>query len=481
MGQFPWKKAPSLFLGITLCFQIAADSSWDEDLAPSPEPDIRLTLSFPDPAVTNIAISPEDSAHPHAPVTENPIMEETAAPLSLAPAEKDSKDSFEWPTVWLSAPDATSTDPWLNRTRFKILEKRLDAFSQKTGDKTPHRICLPLREAADITYDPERMTMFLDLSKEQSFFLSLLAGIERTGTGGPLVDALIPYDLILCNDDTQETTVGVYDIETGIVSLKFRDLSQGTSSIPEDPGIPTGGTKGYGQMLYAIAEELSHAWQDNTRDSLGMTALNENIWAADALLWLLAVEAQAKVIASITMVEHILDGDQRDFSDAMKNGGMDSALLHKVMTLYIEHGKKAIEKNPSLLRPAFLSFFENLDFMDAYFLLNAETINENFFNGRERVSPKLFVQTFGTIPGKTGNMLAGWENKKNLDVLIAHIAKESSAQEWFLAQSAARRKGLLGPQVPVPDQNQNDTAPSEDGGYDTRSSTPQAFTPSLPN
>lgn len=368
------------------------------------------------------------------------------------PALQQAAEPFEWATIWTSQPTdgRGNLGTWYTSERLHDLAERLSAYTQVTGENT-RKICAPLKEIRDIADDPENAMTFMDLSPEQKAFIGFVRIASTTPTGRRILEDMSSSDIILCGNKDTPSRLGFYDSDLHAIVTKLRDICLGTNFLPDVAEFFP--RENFGLVFPVYAEEMTHAWQDTARDIFLPKNL-EASWAADVKLWDLAAEAHAKLISSIMMVEYFRNGGQADVAKAIGDNTPDAVLLNAVMNVYLEHGKNAVEKNPSLLLPVFLSFFEDPVFMQGYFSQKAEIIDP--LQGSRRVPFREFREAFGKLPGMKGNMFSGLKEERNLDALMTLVAPDTEMRRWFDAQIAARRKGQKGPPISLPVQTEDD-------------------------
>lgn len=404
---------------------------------------LALILSFN--TATHSGLPPDtlDPVSPEPPVT--PVMAVSKATL------QPTAEPFEWATVWTQTPTngAGTMGTWYDRNRLDDLAERLAGYAGIAGANA-RETCIPLKEALEFAYD-ENATTFMRMSPEQKAFLGLVLAMNATATGQGILTDLLPSDIIMCGYEDNSLWAGLHYPDIRVASVEFRNACRGKDLLPDLAGFYP--KEKFGDLLSTYTEEITHAWQANVRGIFWPKDL-EKTWAADAKIWDLATEAHAKLISSVMMVEYFVNGGQADVLEKIQDGSQESAMLQAVMNIYLEHGKKTVEKDPSLLLPAFMSFLEDPYSMQRYFAQRAETINDLLQH--RRIPFREFAAAFGKIPGMKGNMFSGWKGEKNLDGMMEYIAPDTDMRQWFDEQRAARKAGRQGPPIPVPAQTEED-------------------------
>lgn len=352
----------------------------------------------------------------------------------------DPAPPFAWPDVWTKAPaqESTATGSWYDAARLADIDARLSAYGE-TYRENGRMNCLPLHEALSVLEDPIGNLTLMMATPEQMQLLPLTKAILDTPTGARMIEAIHPHDVLLCADSKNPYAQGYYDVLTNVVALQLRNDCQRVKALDQPPDV----SAPFGFLYFSFSEEVAHAYQ-NLIQYMQHTLDNPNLWAADAKLWLMAAEAQAKIIASIIMVESLQQGYARDYTEMLEMGRAESALMQHVLSSYMEHGSKAVAANVALLTPAFLSLWEDPSFIEDYLSHGAESIRtlESF----ERIPFHSLRETFGTIPGMSGNMLRGVLP----DTLPGFMPEQTQLAQWFTQQAQARTEGKAGPPLPSP-------------------------------
>ncbi len=380
MGQFPWKKAPGLLLGITLCFQIAADSPQEESPTKPPSP-------VPEPS--------------------SALTQHTLAQHTLAQRPESQPWSQEVNT----------------RLAFYAAKRRLPPFSPAVESS-----CVPLHILRDALFSSDGPQLYAQMNPKQKMFLELVYEVWRTPIGGTMLKNSQLMDTVLCMDPA---LLDGGSFGSGVVFLRTQNIPYGQDRVSPPAGKVF---EAFGPALRAVSEELTHSYQEKI---LHINFPEKSLYPPDVMLWDFAAEAHAKVITAVILIqEAIRTGKQDDLLDVSWGESKDTKLLRSVMEIFQAHGADEITKNPALLRPAFLSFFESKDFITGYFSAYSKCYQN--LKGTQRIPFGTFVNAFGTFPGSAGNIFDGWDGKRSMDALADRIPPETLAKKWV-----AEKQGLL--------------------------------------
>ena len=277
-----------------------------------------------------------------------------------------------------------------------------------------------------ISYDPETDTVDPTL-------VCVNNGMEPLGLFTP------DYDLI--EVDLENT---FYDPETGMIG--------GINSVPQvlmqDGVLHT-------YVMNTYMEELAHGYQAFYLDNFD-PSYDQFFHPADEKVWNLAVEAQAKVMGAVGIVEYEAETGKNIVEPFVQEfqGTVAAEMVGRVKSLYDQHGAEFIHENPEYLAPVFESFFHNAEALDAYYAQGADYING--IDSLDRVSIEHFEQAFGQIPGFEAGMLDGrYSSMEDLADIMPEGRTKSFLQESF----DAAHNGEVGPRIEAPQQPGPSNAP----------------------
>lgn len=371
-------------------------------------------------------------------------------------------------------------------TRYESLKQRFQAISGEFKVDTAS-MCIPAQEARLLRFLTTDQTAELGLSTEQRiavegvYFLSGTTAGEAVTMSAASVSDDPKYennDVIICAVNGDPDKEGFYrpDHNLATFDLHFQRWDQEQQKIVKCDATHTvlGSSSQFGNVLGVLAEELTHAYQNNSKKIWEPTQVadgNPFHSRPDEKLWNMFVEGHAKVVAANMMVQMAMNKTNSDgtisrgrpdfLNSFLQNwhDGTDAEIVRTVMSLHMQYGAEAIKNDPSLLWPAYEVFFAETG--DSYFSQFGEYLNEVIDpQDYDRLDIDHIIRAFGEIPGMKGNGLAEVLFGKRPEDIAAMLDQDSEMAQWFNENFNAMAEGRPISDLPVT-QAQTSVEPPE--------------------
>lgn len=240
--------------------------------------------------------------------------------------------------------------------------------------------CIPLSDISDV----------MELASRNVGLIGIVDRVEDTLDNSPYVAQFLEnaedMDVLLCDiSGTPRAEKGV----SGFASLEQRVVGI-------DGSIRSGAES-------TIAEEFIHIYQEGDLRS------PDEYNPADAFLWNIGLEAQAKLSVAVEAVRQKYEDGEYMLTRALgpaDHMNIDGRAVHYLSRQVEQSGIEALD-DPEILGRSFEMYFESKTFTPDYFEVFEDIYRDG--NGTARIDYGEFATTFGTIVGgdATNNFLSG--------------------------------------------------------------------------
>jgi hypothetical protein len=235
-------------------------------------------------------------------------------------------------------------------------------------------------------------------------------------------------------------------------------------------------------------EELAHAYQTHEQDMVPgeKRFLSREYRIDDYAAWNLFIEADAKVMAALMIMEHSEAGDDSKRQYLLNsNEDPDKDVFLKVNELYEEHGAEALRKNPELLRPAFEAFLQDKNRMGTYADNILKAGVESYQTERELYDRYMAAKTDFLTPARFRDAFG---RKYGYDVdtraeIVGLLQPDHPLTKWVKGEMSfldAAKEGGYDPNPPKPETTP-EAPPPETPPEETTPAAPVADVPVAQN
>ncbi len=317
-----------------------------------------------------------------------------------------------------------------------MLAARIAYFEALSGEKAKDVCVIPSKdESGEVVYYTPSGTKATKV-QEQLFNLHHWM-TSMSPIGKMLGDFLVVSEALVCRDNDKPEQ-GHLDFNNNHIMVNFFDGCSGVNYAEEEYADDL-----LVQLFLKITylEEAAHGYQNAIKiiasPSIGGTQ------AGYDLLWLLSLEAHAKLITSVAIVEAATTLEQLEDLNKLDGNFYYEKSIKMVAEIYRQNSADDIKANPDLLRPVFEMILSDPVFLEDYF--EAAPQLHNTLYGKETPPFKIYKTAFSKLPGFKGDMLEGIDS---FEQIINMLPADSETSKFVKARFAGDYSYKVKPTMP---------------------------------
>lgn len=259
------------------------------------------------------------------------------------------------------------------------------------------------------------------LSNEQQLLVKLYDARRESAMGRYINISQKQYNTVTCVETNPKAGHrGLYADWHNVATVNLGNLDNGQ---PATAAQALGDRRLFNLALRTAYEEITHAWQGNTQQSI---APPFEAHPLHLMMWVLGVEAQAKLITFLALNEHRERGDAAPWNTAYSHV-TDKAQMNALQkVLDANPGRKGtdlVREKPEAFCSVFKAFFTDPMPRSLYERYIAASVTRS--TSPRPIDNETFIKERGAFPGVKANFLSACKVSINDPALVKFFDKDA--------------------------------------------------------